>query len=175
MTGTIDSDNPFDKLRRAREASGESVEALAERAGVDAGWLAGLEDGGSPDDREKLGLVGNALSLDLSKIFGTRRRRTSRTRGKTATATSSMDSAVRKAIKAEVEPLARKIRDLSADVAALKKALRDVATVAVKADKSATRADKAAAAAVTKATAASTRAKASTATVRKVAKRVSRG
>jgi transcriptional regulator with XRE-family HTH domain len=126
-------DNPFDALRRAREASGESVDDLAARAGVDPGWLAGVEKGAAPDDDEKLGLVGNALSIDLSKIFAPRRRRpASRTR---AASSSSMDAAVRKAVKAEVEPLAKKVRALSDEVVALEKALREVAKVAAAAAK----------------------------------------
>ena len=165
MSDTSGTDNPFEALRRARQASGESVESLAKRAGVDPGWLAGVEDGAEPDDDAKLGLVGNALSFDISKIFAPKRRR--KARASTSAASSSMDSAVRKAVKAEVEPLAKKVRDLTAEVATLKKALREVATVAVKADKSAASATKAAAAA-------STKAKSTRATVKKVAKRVTR-
>jgi transcriptional regulator with XRE-family HTH domain len=126
--------DPFEKLRRAREASGESVETVAARAGVDPGWLAGVEAGSDPGDEAALGLVGNALRISLDDLFGRKRRRTT-PRGRTTTTRRSttrsgagdMDAAVRAAVRAEMAPLERLLRDLVAEVTRLRRAEEDTA------------------------------------------------
>jgi len=137
MTPTTPPADPFEQLRRARQGSGESVEALAARAGVDPAWLAQVEGGTSPDDSSALGLVGQALNLDLGAIFGRApRRRTSTTssRKRTSTPHSSsragsgdLDRAVRAAVRAELAPLERALRDLADEVERLRRAQEETA------------------------------------------------
>ena len=57
------------RIRQLRHAKGWSQEGLAERAGLDRSYLAGIELGGRNPSLKALDRIATALSVRLSELF----------------------------------------------------------------------------------------------------------